>query len=144
MVREEKERESTRYRVRKCREKKSNAKVTPPSSSSSSCTKVHSVRSGEKSPSELEAFITLTLNDKTEYPIYENQIMEFEKLYPGVDVRQSFRSMRGWCINNPKKRKTKSGIMKFVNAWLAREQDSGKPDKSRASPKMRSQVPDFL
>ena len=33
--------------------------------------------------------------------------------------------MAGWLNSNPKKRKTKSGILRFINGWLSREQDSG-------------------
>lgn len=42
-----------------------------------------------------------------------------------VDVIQELRNMRGWIDSNPTKRKTKSGILKFVNGWLARTQNSG-------------------
>jgi len=70
-------------------------------------------------------FVTLTLNDKSEYPIFEDQIAEWQGLYPAVDVRQELRNMRGWCIANPQKRKTKSGILRFVTSWLAKEQNKG-------------------
>lgn len=70
-----------------------------------------------------EPFITIPLNTGDEYPFYDSDILEYEKLYPAVDVRQEFRSMRGWCISNPKKRKTKKGIKAFANSWLSRAQD---------------------
>lgn len=35
--------------------------------------------------------------------------------------------MRGWSLANPKKRKTKGGIMRFANAWLAKVQDGHHP-----------------
>jgi hypothetical protein len=69
--------------------------------------------------------IALTLNDKTEYPIFEEQTQEWAALYPAVDVMQQLRSMKGWIDSNPQKRKTKSGILKFINGWLSREQDRG-------------------
>ena len=34
--------------------------------------------------------------------------------------------MKGWLDSNQKKRKTKRGILRFVNAWLSREQDKGR------------------
>ncbi len=76
--------------------------------------------------------ITLTLNDKSEYPIYPEQAEEWAGLYPAVDVIQQLRAMRAWLIANPKKRKTANGILRFVNSWLSREQDKG--GKARASP----------
>uniref|UniRef100_A0A6M3LK42 Uncharacterized protein n=1 Tax=viral metagenome TaxID=1070528 RepID=A0A6M3LK42_9ZZZZ len=76
------------------------------------------------------SFITITLNDKTEYPITEKVVIEMAELYPAVDVRQAFRAMKGWSNTNPTKRKTKRGIKKFYNGWLSRKQDEnqrGKP-----------------
>lgn len=69
--------------------------------------------------------ITLILNTKQEYPFYQGDIDEWSELYPAVDVMQELRAMKGWCINNPKKRKTAGGIRRFVNSWLASEQDKG-------------------
>lgn len=70
-------------------------------------------------------FITLTLNDKSEFPITESQLAEWQELYPAVDIRQELRNMRGWCNSNPTKRKTRKGILRFVTSWLAREQNRG-------------------
>lgn len=82
--------------------------------------------SGAEATPDKQPVITLTLNDKTEYPIYQEQVEEWVSLYPAVDVSQELRKMRGWLIANPAKRKTKNGILRFVTNWLAREQDSGK------------------
>lgn len=71
------------------------------------------------------AAITLTLNDKTEYPVFDSQVSEWAKLYPAVNVMQELRGMKGWLAANPRKRKTKAGITRFINSWLAREQDKG-------------------
>lgn len=69
--------------------------------------------------------ITLTLNDKTEYPVTDTQINGWMRLYPAVDIMQELRSMKGWLNANPTRRKTKRGIEKFINGWLARTQDKG-------------------
>ena len=69
--------------------------------------------------------LTLPLNDKTEYPVTDSDLCEWQSLYPAVDVMQELRNMRGWLLSNPAKRKTRSGIKRFVNAWLAREQNKG-------------------
>ena len=42
-----------------------------------------------------------------------------------VDIRQELRSMCGWLQGNPQKRKTKAGILRFINNWLARTQQKG-------------------
>ena len=74
-----------------------------------------------------EVAIGLPLNDGSEYPITAEQAREFAGLYPAVDVPQALRSMRGWCVANPTNRKTRAGILRFVNRWLAKEQDSARP-----------------
>ena len=71
---------------------------------------------------EVEALI---LNDGSEWKPTEALFAEYVRLYPNVDVKQQFNVMRSWCLSNPKKRKTKRGITRFVNSWLTREQDKG-------------------
>lgn len=78
--------------------------------------------SGPKEP----PVILLPLNDGTEYPVTKEQFKELQGLYPAVDIMQQLRNMRGWCLSNPSKRKTKRGINSFMNRWLSKEQDSGK------------------
>jgi|GEM_PF-1784999 phage replication O-like protein O len=69
--------------------------------------------------------IELILNDKTLYPISEERVKEWSSLYPAVNIMQELRKMKGWLDANPVKRKTQRGILRFVNSWLAREQDKG-------------------
>ena len=78
--------------------------------------------------------IRLPLVDGTEYPLLERQVEELTALYPAVDVPQQLRNMRGWLMANPKNRKTKSGIMRFVTAWLSREQNSARPGGVQQKP----------
>lgn len=75
-------------------------------------------------PEELP-IIMLPLNTGGEYPIYQRDVDTFSELYPAVDVLQAMRGMKGWLMTNPTKRKTKRGIGRFINSWLAREQDKG-------------------
>lgn len=83
-------------------------------------------RSSEKQISEQKADVAaIILNDGTEWIPDEALFAEYVRLYPRVDVKQQFNEMRGWCISNPTKRKTKRGVKRFVNSWLAREQDRG-------------------
>lgn len=66
-------------------------------------------------------FVTLMLSDGTEYPVYEEDLDYWRKLYPAVNVEQQFRAMKGWCDSNPTKRKTRKGIARFINGWLSKE-----------------------
>ncbi|MDF2544950.1 MAG: hypothetical protein K0S47_4668 [Herbinix sp.] len=72
-----------------------------------------------------EIYIKFILNDKSEYPIYCNQIDEWKSLYPAVDINQEFNKMKGWLNANPDRRKTKKGILRFINNWLSGAQDKG-------------------
>lgn len=83
---------------------------------------------GQASRLQEEPFITLELNTGEEHPVYEKEIKNWEELYPAVDVRQQLRSMKGWLLANPAKRKTKRGINRFINSWLSKRQDRGGRD----------------
>lgn len=83
-------------------------------------------QSSAEQTSEPEADVeALILNDGSEWKPAQALFAEYVRLYPNVDVKQQFNVMRGWCISNPQKRKTRRGITRFVNSWLAREQDRG-------------------
>ncbi len=75
--------------------------------------------------SEEETFITLTLNDKSEYTVTTKDVEEYKELYPAADVEQALRNMKGWCDENPRNRKTQAGIKRFIGSWLRKEQDRG-------------------
>lgn len=66
--------------------------------------------------------IELILNTGELYPVSKSKADRWRQLYPSVDVSQELRNMTAWLENNPAKRKTKTGILRFCNGWLAREQ----------------------
>ena len=70
-------------------------------------------------------FITIPLNDKSEYPVDITLIEEWKNLFPKIDVEQCLRNIRAWNLSHVKERKTKAGILKHINTWLAKEQDKG-------------------
>jgi len=74
---------------------------------------------------EEPSVIEMVLNDGTAFPLYPSDVKRWEELYPAVDIMTQLRKMAGWCEANPKKRKTKSGIKRFINSWLAGAQDRG-------------------
>ena len=71
------------------------------------------------------AVLTMILNDGSEYPITQEYVNQMASLFPAVDVLQEMRSMAAWCLNNPAKRKTRSGIKRFIGNWLSKCQDKG-------------------
>ena len=70
--------------------------------------------------------IAIPLNDKSEYAITQKLIDEWKALYPAVDILQELRKMVGWSNANPQKKKTRKGVARFINGWLAKEQDRGR------------------
>ena len=87
-------------------------------------------QSNEAQEADVEAVI---LNDGTEWRPDQALFAEYVRLYPNVDVKQQFNEMRGWCLSNPAKRKTRRGVKRFVNGWLARRQDRHrKPENNNA------------
>lgn len=69
--------------------------------------------------------ILLPLVDKTDYDIPLYKIEKWKEAYPAVDVKQELKRMIAWLESNPKKKKTKRGIDRFINTWLSKEQDRG-------------------
>jgi hypothetical protein len=67
----------------------------------------------------------MLLNTNEHWEPEDSEVIQWQKLYPNVDVYQELNAMTGWLDANPKKRKTKTGIKRFVNSWLARAQDKG-------------------
>ena len=69
--------------------------------------------------------IQMPLVSGEQFPIYQQDVDEWEQSFPAVDVLQQLRAMRAWLDANPTKRKTKRGIKRFIVSWLSREQDRG-------------------
>lgn len=68
----------------------------------------------------------VTLNDGTTYGVTEKVLSELQSLYPAVNAEQELRNIIGWCNANPKNRKTRSGVMRFINSWFSRTQNSAR------------------
>ncbi len=82
-------------------------------------------------PAEQErpvAFIPLA--DGSEYPVPVSLACEYAVAYPGVNVMGEFGKARAWCLSNPRQRKTKNGIRRFLNGWMDKAQNNA----SRSSP----------
>jgi hypothetical protein len=60
-----------------------------------------------------------------EFDIYQPMIDDWAESYPAVNVTQELHNIRQWNIANPTRRKTKSGILRHINTWLADKQNKG-------------------
>ena len=72
-----------------------------------------------------EIIICIPLSNKNEFPVTKAMVVEWESLYPNVDIGQELRNIRGWNVSNEKKRKTSRGIMAHINTWLHKAQNQG-------------------
>jgi len=77
--------------------------------------------------------ITLPLNDGSQFPVPQELLSEWSSLFPAVQVMQELRNMRAWLDANPTRRKTKSGIKRFIVGWLSKEQDDPNPIPGRST-----------
>ena len=75
----------------------------------------------------------IPLTDGTEWRPTVSEYDEYCRLYPSVDVFDSFRRMRAWSLSNPTKKKTRNGVKRFVNTWLSKEQDNSGKVSTRGS-----------
>lgn len=60
---------------------------------------------------------------------------EYAESYPGVDVEAELRKARQWCRDNPKRRKTANGMLRFLAQWLSKSQNTtrGTPHRNGSS-----------
>lgn len=77
----------------------------------------------EKEEVEQKTFIEIPLKDGSSFPISEEIVSQYKSAYPSVDVSQEIIRYKAWAISNPEKRKTRTGILRSVNSWLADKQD---------------------
>lgn len=78
--------------------------------------------------------IGFLLNDGSEFGLSQQQLDEFQLLYPAIDVLQQAKALKAWCIANSKNRKTRGGALKFVNGWLSRAQNQAPRAVAPAKP----------
>ena len=83
----------------------------------------------------------LILKDGSRFHISENHFKEFSDAYPNVDVKDQIFKMSQWLKTNPTKRKTKNGIMRFINSWIAR---SEREDSKSLQTSTKISMPDYI
>jgi len=84
-------------------------------------------------PSSSELVAGLPQNDGQLFPITKDQHDRWQQLYPAVKIKSELSKIIGWLEANPTKRKTKRGMLSFVNRWLSREQDKGAVNAPQAT-----------
>jgi hypothetical protein len=79
-----------------------------------------------------------------EYGVPQTLYDEYVKAFPGVSVMAEFGKMRVWLLSNPTRMKTPTGMPRFMNTWLAKEQNN-QPHGHAAKPKpVRIEMPSMF
>ena len=68
----------------------------------------------------------LPLADGTEFPVYEMGIDVLRPVYPGIDLNAELHRMKAWLESNPKRRKSRDEINRFISGWFNRELEKRK------------------
>lgn len=71
-----------------------------------------------------EAVAKIPLVDGSYYSVTRDKIAGWQKAYPAIEVETEILQAAAWCVANPKNRKTKNGVERFLVNWLKRAQDS--------------------
>lgn len=66
------------------------------------------------------AVISFPLEDGTEYAVGESEFEELRSRYPTINVLSELAILKGWCLDNPGKRKTRRGAKAFISNWMNR------------------------
>jgi len=80
----------------------------------------------------------MLLNTKEDWQPEEKDVIAWQRAFPAVNVHQELMAMESWCDANPTKRKTKSGIKRFVNLWLTKAQNQGGSPQAKKQSKNES------
>ena len=80
----------------------------------------------------------IPLKDGSCFTLEGNELKMYQMAYPKIDVEGEVRKMIAWCMSNKSSRKTKRGILKFVNGWLNR----AKPNQSDGYLVLRTDQPE--
>lgn len=75
----------------------------------------------QKIESTNDEIITVPLKNGM-FVITTTEVETWKKIYPDICVLQELRQLSAWNEANPTERKTRSQILRHINAWLAKEQ----------------------
>jgi hypothetical protein len=71
-------------------------------------------------PVEIERTIITMKYKSGDYALTETEYEKHKKAYPNINLITEYEKMALWCEQNPKQRKTKAGMPRFISGWLSR------------------------
>lgn len=71
--------------------------------------------------------------NEPEWRLSQAKLDEYRKVYPSLDVLQECHKARQWLLDNPARRKTSSGMMRYLGNWLSKAQNTSRASKPAAN-----------
>ena len=134
-------------RVRRYRESKksndssskedSNASVTPAQRQETPRTEQNRTDKKEELSEKLSVShdsLSLPCEDGSEFVYPDKYLAEARKAYPLVDIPSQVSKARAWLEANAGRKKTRRGMTKFLNGWLARAQGDAEKRTAKDAP----------
>jgi len=72
------------------------------------------------------------------HTVTEDDIAQYQEVYPNVDVKAELKKMRLWLDANPSKRK--KNVKSFIARWLAKEQDKPQPKRKKTFEEIKAEM----
>lgn len=95
-----------------------------------SCSEPSSTTTSEPSTADRQTIVTFpTVGDPSEWALSGSKLAEYQATFPDLDVLGSIRRARLWCVENRARRKTASGMPRFLYSWLERDQNAGRSSR---------------
>jgi len=82
---------------------------------------------------------SMPLLDGSLYDLQCSDMQLWDTIYVYTDTSYEYRKMLGWLDSHPKQRKTRRGMKKFINGWLA-SADKEARENERSKPKTQSTI----
>ena len=76
-----------------------------------------------------------------QFEVSDTQLRDWQRCYPGMDVRLECGRAYLWLEANPRRRKTPAGMLRFLAGWLKREQQG---QQRRSAPRQAAQQPTYI
>ena len=72
------------------------------------------------------------------HTVTEEDIAQYQEVYPNVDVKAELKKMKLWLDANPSKRK--KNVKSFIARWLAKEQDKPQPKRKKTFEEIKAEM----
>lgn len=76
-------------------------------------------------PEAAKSGFSFLLADGSIWELLAQKMHEYETSFPELDLDQEFRAAGQWLRDNPRRRKTRTGMPTFLGSWLTRSQNKG-------------------